>query len=146
MQTLTPSMRSAQNASAAQNYLNSMAISQQTARKSNRSVANSSVRSNFRSTHGTKLDPLPPRASRGKDGGASSVSGKKPKTTSKVDVVLFPSQKSSTDNMIMLSNSGQKSAFQQAYEKAQQKDYISLVANSIPLDINSEPVDGYSDD
>ncbi len=51
--------------------------------------------------------------------------------------------------MVMLNNSGQKSAFQQAYDQNPKKDYISLVTNSIPLDVKSEMIDhegGFSDD
>ena len=86
-------------------------------RKSNRSVANNSNRSNFRSTNGQRLDPLPPRGNRG---GAGSVSGRKSvhkrQNNQPVDVVFFPTadnkmDKQGSTNMTSIGNQSSKSAF-----------------------------------
>ena len=56
------------------------------------------------------------------------------------DDMLFPSQNETTpasNSMIQAGEGRQKSAFAQALDSAKKKDYISLVANSIPLDVNS---------
>ena len=143
MQNLTPAQRNAQNTSAAQQYLNAMALSHQSSnRKSNRSVANTSNRSNFRSTGSQKLEPLPPRQIRG----TGSVSGRKSTkaANNRVDAVLFPADTSMNggnekSSMIMLGNASNKSNFQKAYEKTNnKKDYISMVSSSMPLDVKSD--------
>ena len=66
-----------------------------------------------------------------------------------VDVVLFPQsigsdknaarQDRPNNNMITIGSNASNSAFKQAYESTQPKrDYISLVASSIPLDAGSD--------
>ena len=80
-------LRNNASTSAAQQYLNNMALSQAlpgSTRQSNRSVANTTNRSNFRSTNSKgqkKLEPLPPRganrSSTNAGGGGGSVSGRK---------------------------------------------------------------------
>ena len=72
-----------------------------------------------------------------------------------VDVVLFPNsveKKPSSSyldsNFVSIGSEQPTSAFAQAYQSTQQtqkKDYISLVASSMPPDTSSEAFNGRSD-
>ena len=123
MQYSTPSIKNNADATAAQQYLNQMALSGATSsatRKSNRSVANTSNRSGFRGGGNARLDPLPPRAGRAN---AGSVSGRKGglNQNKMVDVVLFPQsigsgknaarQDRPDNNMITIGSNASNSAF-----------------------------------
>ena len=58
--------------------------------------------------------------------------------------MLFPADSSMNggnekSSMVMLGNASNKSNFQKAYEKTNnKKDYISLVSSSMPLDVKSD--------
>ena len=69
-----------------------------------------------------------------------------------IDVVLFPQASldksrmdNSASNIITVGSNSNNSAFKQAYENTQKRDYISLVQSSIPAGDSRSEADRFSD-